>query len=357
MISWVITMELYEREYFVSRLSLNYLEMRDDERDLLIRIIQPDAQIVFEGNRIYQESYEKAFDQEVFVDAEIVDFLIEHELWTSAKEKQLESIPEEMEDVKVRLFENFTHADSRRELRTKLRELQKTIDDLYSVRHFYDHITCHGFATYNKWNHVIEQTTKFPDGSDYDWQKAGLTEVVTYSQSEKLSDTMLRELAKSEPWRTTWLSSRKNGGVAFDTPGHLLTTERKGLILWSNMYDSINESPDCPSEDIVQDDDALDGWLIKQRRDREGVKAKKSIENKMSNEKIANAGEVFLVASTYEEAKKVDSINDPSARSAKRQRDRKLKKEGSLRQSDFSDVKRDLRTQANQNFIQTVRGN
>ena len=83
-----------------------------------------------------------------------------------------------------------------------------------------------------------------------------------------LGESEIRELARSEPWKSIW-SSSKNEGVLFGKRAIELSEEQKHLIMWSTMYDSIGESPDSPSDKIIADDDMLDGWLILQRRERE----------------------------------------------------------------------------------------
>ena len=44
------------------------------------------------------------------------------------------------------------------------------------------------------------------------------------------------------------------------------------------MYDNIQESMDCPTEDVINDDDMLDGWFIVQNRKREKDKKEKDVD-------------------------------------------------------------------------------
>ncbi len=347
-------MEVYERECFISRIALGYIKYIDEYVSLYI--YHPDIDVSYESQEVYKQSYQRAYDKGVSTEDEIVYFLMEHQLWDDEKETILKKLPTDLEDLKVQLFEAAYNDTAKFQIRNQIRGLKKTIGDMSSIRHSYDHITCQGLATYSKWNYVIENSTKTKDGYLYNWKYVTLPHMVGHYQSSLLSDTQLREIAKSEPWRTTWLACRKGGGNVFHKPGCSLTSEQKGLILWSNMYDNIAESQECPDEDVVEDDDMLDGWLILQRRERESTKIKKSVDSKLSNDKISNAGEIYLVAPTIEDAEKIDKMNDPLAKATKSQRDRLIKKLGNVRQSQFSDVKQDLRAQANQSFIQNVKG-
>ena len=37
-----------------------------------------------------------------------------------------------------------------------------------------------------------------------------------------------------------------------------LTYNQKNLMIWSQMYDNIQETLDCPSKEVIEDDDILD---------------------------------------------------------------------------------------------------
>ena len=41
--------------------------------------------------------------------------------------------------------------------------------------------------------------------------------------------------------------------------------DQKNILILSRMYDNVQESLDCPADDIMQDDDMLDGWFIHQK--------------------------------------------------------------------------------------------
>ena len=61
------------------------------------------------------------------------------------------------------------------------------------------------------------------------------------------------------------------------------------------MYDNIQEAAETPSEDVINDDDVLDGWFIVQRKKREVESAQNDFENSTKNERIKGAGEVFCI--------------------------------------------------------------
>ena len=108
-------------------------------------------------------------------------------------------------------------------------------------------------------------------------------------------------------------------------------------MIWSITYDNIQESLDCPGEDIINDDDALDGWFISQRRKREKEKSEK----KWGDDKHINATDVFIM-SDEEEAKDIYSINSNESLGIIRERQAALAQKGSLKYEDVPDLRRDI---------------
>jgi hypothetical protein len=73
-----------------------------------------------------------------------------------------------------------------------------------------------------------------------------------------------------------------------------LSDEQKTLISISNMYDRIYEHPESPGEDVINDDDILDGWMIYQKNKAEKIKKQNNAQDLANKHK--NAKEIFVVA-------------------------------------------------------------
>ena len=109
------------------------------------------------------------------------------------------------------------------------------------------------------------------------------------------------------------------------------------------MYDNIAESPDSPSEDVLEDDDMLDGWLLIQRREREKDKKEKSVESVIGNQKISGADEVFVAAKSQEDIDRINQLNDMQAAIVREQRLSQIKSsDGGVKHQDLDDVKQDI---------------
>jgi hypothetical protein len=173
-----------------------------------------------------------------------------------------------------------------------------------------------------------------------------LEEATSAFIENKISEKDFREIARTDPWRSIW-SCRKTEGSLFGVPTVDLTDEQRSIIIWSTLYDNIYDHPNCPLEEVVKDDDMIDGWLILQRREREKKQGKVQVEDFINNDKIRNSGEVFIVAQTKEDAKKIDSLNDDQAKITRKQRLKYLNEKGHVDESQMPDTKMQLQMQAN----------
>jgi len=118
------------------------------------------------------------------------------------------------------------------------------------------------------------------------------------------------------------------------------------LISWSQLYDNIAEHPECPPDDLINDDDALDGWMINQKREREQKKNQNSIDSSLTD-KVKNSSEIFIVAHSQKERDRIESMNSPEVKAIKRSREKIIQEKGEVSDLDFSDVRRDIQMKKN----------
>ena len=74
------------------------------------------------------------------------------------------------------------------------------------------------------------------------------------------------------------------------------------------MYDNVYESSESPSEEVIDDDDLLDGWFIIQRKKQEKEKLQSEVANMTNNEKITNSEEVYIFTDSAEEAERINDL-------------------------------------------------
>lgn len=349
-------MEGSRREHLVARICAGYLRFKiSPDICLIIKPLTVDQKYI--AQEIYSEAYEKAFEDNILTDEEILEMLKRNGLWASIDDRRLEQIPKDIENKKVELFESYFSSEAREATRGFLRKAEAQLIKTMQKRHVYDSSTCDGYASYYRWNWMIENCTYYENGDEYDWLQASLSDVLSYYQENMLGEQECRELSRTEPWRSIWNSGKKSDSI-FGKPSVVFTAEQNMLITWSSMYDSIAESSECPSDEVIEDDDALDGWLILQRRKREAQMGKSSAEKVIGNEKIANAGEVFIMTGNkQEDMDRISALNDPHVQAAKKSRFKALKDGGKpIEVQNLPDVRQDIKMESHNKMRDTFRG-
>lgn len=151
----------------------------------------------------------------------------------------------------------------------------------------------------------------------------------------------IRAIARSGSWRFRWNGAKSTGDL-FGKSICEFDTEQQSLLYWSQVYDSVYESMDCPSDDIVEDDELLDKWFDDQGRKRK----KKQVEDsgdigkvKMSN-KMRGHGEVFIVANpninpSAPEMEEISGLNSELVRKFKQSEEKRIKEHGTLQETEL----------------------
>jgi hypothetical protein len=334
-------MEAYERDVIVYEMFLGYKEYRVKE-GLTLRVHRPSLQQIYKSQLVYKETYRDALVKNNLTTQESVELLKAEGVWSSEKEKILEQIPKKAEELKIKIFKNFRRNAVREGYRQELRNLEKEFLDLSQEKSQYQYVTCEGLATYARMMWVTENTVTFEDGQPYDWNEVGIVGLMNYFSQKQLSEKEIREIARNEPWKSTWSCSGKNSEELFGVKANELTFEEKNLIGWSRLYDNIQESPECPSEDVINDDDAFDGWLISENRKRDKDKKVKSLDDGLSD-KVKNSDEIFIMADSQEEIEEIYDLNSEQSRFNIAQRQKAIKaaseKGKTAHDLDFMDVR------------------
>ena len=209
--------------------------------------------------------------------------------------------------------------------------------------------TCEGIAQLDKSMFLIE-CCSYVGGEKLDPNSLDLNNLLNKYYSLILKEADSREIARSEPWRSTWGLRETNTINLFSNRDRELSVDQKNLLIWSRMYDNIQESMECPSDKVIEDDDALDGWFIEQRRKNEREKAVGVIEDSIQNDKIKNSQEVIVFADNKTDAKTIHEMNSPSSKVIKKERQEVIKEKGSAVDLDFADQKMRLGNMAHEQF-------
>jgi len=344
-------MKQHEREYFVSRIRLG--EYWFKRKDVKLTILTPTVEDELESNIIYNEAYESSFDEGCMTVDDNLKWMIDNKLWSEEEDAKIKTIREDVEKLKIKIYEERVNTALVKTSKLYLQAANKALDKLFEKKNKYFSKTCEGIATSEK-SYELTRRCTYSNGLRYGFNEYSIDFLTNFFYSQLLSETSIRLLARSEPWRTLWNIYEDDYDKLFLNKDRELSVDQKNMVIWSKMYDNIQESMDCPENEVIEDDDMLDGWFLVQSRKRQQEKKEKGMEDKL-NGKVANSQEVFLMASDKESAKKIDEINSAGSKAVKQRRFAQIRKQGKVNQIDFQDEQLKLKTQAAQGMKNNFR--
>jgi len=321
------------------------------------KIKYPDTNLKYEAEVVAQEEFENNKYASWIKEEEIFDFLKSFGMWTQEHEQFLEDAEKTADDLKVEIYKNFRNPSALKQFRKRLRSHEKTHTRILATKHSFDSFTLEGYCELVKNNHILSRSIYDENNRLFfiDGNNQSLFEMVAVTISKAtLSNAEFREIARSPQWSYYW--NAKKAGDLFGRSIVDWTDEQRLLVALSRMYDIIKEHPESPDEDIMNDDDALDGWSIFEKRKDEKERAKSRAE-KMLPGNLKNSGEIFVMAHNRQEAKDIMSLNDTQSTAIIKERNQLLHKAvgKEIADANLPDVQRDIIINSNEKRMQHFR--
>jgi len=324
--------------------------------DLVLFVYEPSVDLLEESLEVYEDAYKQAYFREVPIKEEILETLVENDLWSPLDDKEADEIEKKVEDLKVEAFKNFYDTGKLRAIKAAIRTLEKKAIKLRTKKLALDHTTCEGVGSFSRSVWLISKSTFFTNNEPYDWSRYTISNIMDQYNSYNITTEQFRRMARTDPWRSMWNVGKKQGAL-FNKPSCELTKDQLSLSSYSTLYDNVYESHKCPNDKIIEDDDCLDGWLIEQRRENEKDRKQQEVDSMIKNPKIANSQEIFVMAKDKKSAQDIYDLNDPMARNTIRARDQQIRSaEGQIKFTDLNDVRQDIATQSHQTAIKSIKG-
>lgn len=305
------------------------------------------------AEQVYEDKLKEAELRGVNSNEKMVSELASIGHWTVNEQAELDTIPKRLENLKVQLYQSYFKYKGRDPIRKQLERMKKQYVKLLNKRDSLKKESAEGIGTLFKNKHLIcsnvtdEHLNPLWKSGEYLKQDAKLIDILVQKYMvNRVDDDDLRELSRTEPWRTLWSVAKAEGSL-FGIPAIMLTAEQKNLVMWSRIYDNVFESPDCPPDEVIEEDDMLDGWLITQSRKRDDER--KSAHSFGGDKKGPAGQEVFLFADSEEDAERIKNMNDPQGQMIMKQKMASLQKAGGrLDETKMPDSQLAMRQQAMQ---------
>lgn len=359
-------MESWERELIAARIisGMTQCKVQDAEgrmRTILIR--QPSRLDIYSAWEHYREILHEATEHGLPTEQDMLMFLYEHDLWDDKRQSLLDKLPKEIEDFKVELFQCSFKEQGLSVIRSALKKAKEKLLTVLSERHARDHETCTGIAVLAKNRYVLARSMFTRSGKQIysgwgflDRCSSLLDNTMIWMSQNRILESHIRELAHTDPWRGIW-AIRKSERSLFGGDIVDLTDDQKNLVAWSNIYDNATQHHEKPSEEVLSDDDRFDGWMIVQKRQREANEHKEAFEKTVTNEKIRNSQEVYVMASNADDIRRIRDMNDPEALAIRNHRFQVLNEKGKMTEMDMPDTRQRYRIAVASKLRATVKGN
>lgn len=311
---------------------------------------------------IAEEVYESLRDKyqgDLLSDDELYDWLIANKYWSFEEDDKLKTFKKNLEEFQVKLFELGFKGREKQITKKAIAHTKSELRKLNEKRHIFDNLSASGCATLEKNKYLVGLSICNDKGTpilnEFDFLTHSfplLDKIIIEINKQTITVEQYRKMARSEPWRQYW-GAKDGVSSIFNCSASELTEEQLNLISWTRLYDSVFQHPKSPPQDVIEDDDCLDGFLIKDRREREKEQGL-TIDDIVKNEKIRGADEVYValasdldVEPTAEESKIIYEMNSPQAKSVIRQRNAYVEKHGTVNQEELPDVKQRLQMAIN----------
>jgi hypothetical protein len=344
-------------EIFYEKLLYRILQGRLRIRlgDLVLYIYEPSKDLIEESFDVYDDAYHKAYFGGVPIKSELMQTLIDNNLWSPLDDREADKLEKEIEELKVDAYKNFYDKRYLNTIKINIARINKSYIKCKTKKMALDHTSCEGVANFSRCLWLISKTTFTQDKNLYDWSEYTLSSVMETYNEEQITSAQFRKIARTDPWRSMWNTGKKQSNL-FGRPSFELTKDQLSLSSFSTLYDNVYESHDCPHDKVIEDDDCLDGWLITQKRESDKNRTQKEVDALTKNSKIANSQEVFVMARNEEAAQEIYNLNNPMARNVIKQRNEQIKNEGNVKFTELADVKQDIAIQSHQQAFSNIKG-
>jgi len=279
----------------------------------------------------------------------VLETLISIGQWSEQQESEINGLHEDIHTLRKGILDFVFNRTKLEQTRSLLRRAENVLISKLNTRHNLLQGSAEAHAEICRQQYLIGRITETEDHvrlwkTEDDFSKCEDQELINelctiFFQKSRIPVVIIRELARSQQWRMYWETAKQTNDL-FDGPVIRWSLNQRELAYWSTIYDSVYNAFERPSKDIIEDDDLLDSWFIRQGEKIEG----KTSGGIKSNINKSGRNEEFVMADR-EGAKRVYNMNDPISRAKIKARQKLLKEQGKIREQDMPDSQNEMKMQ------------
>jgi len=316
-------------------------------KGVIYKLANPSTDTKVAADNLYDRTYQDNLFSQFILKENIDSVLIHTEVITDTHYKDLNLTEKQLEKAKINLYKMFFNKRQNENYRKQIHNLSKLINESYNRKHSLDFLTLEHYCENIKNEYIISQTLS--DNNNYIFKEYPNIE---YNRFNSLAQLIARNvipvddykrIARGDSWRKIYTAENNN---IFSCSASEYTEEQKALLSISRMYDRVYSHPECPDEKIIEDDDALDGWMLHQQAENKRKNKQEGVSKTLG--KAQNADEVFVMAPDRTDTEHLESImelNTPAALRKMDMRTTKLEKGVSIDDTYLPDTQSEIKQQ------------
>jgi len=307
---------------------------------------------------IYENEYNNAIIMDILTEKELMCWLVETGQWSVENNIKIESIKDDIHKITKGLLDFILNNKKLEQARLMLRKAEKTLYKLIDEKNKLMINSAENYSIMQQQRYLISKIVYTLDDkplwqNDFDFENYQDLSLINrlcrlFFEESRIGSKTLRFLARSNYWKMIWTTSKEMN--IFDIPPMQWTDNQRGLVYWSKVYDNISESSDRPSNKIIDDDDLLDSWFIRQSDKMEAQSNKNNINNIINDNNKPGRKETFIVTDNAS-SKDVYSMNDASSRIKIKAKQKILTEKGEIKEQDTPEGKEEIRIQFSKQSI------
>jgi len=298
---------------------------------------------------VYNTECQKALILGLSCEADIIQQLIDLGQWSDKQEAEISGLQDDIYKIRLGLLDFLFDMTKLEKTRSLLRRAEAALVERLSNRQELTQNSAEAHALISQQRYLISRIAEAEDGKPFwetidDFEQCDDIGLITqlcdiFFRKSKMSSKIIRRVARSQPWRVYW-EIAKNTGDLFGNNISLWSPNQRDLVYWSTVYDSVYGAYERPSQDVIDDDDLLDSWFMRQSK-----KTDKTSKANMANGPTKPGRNEQFIMADRDGAKRVYDMNDPGARAKIRARQKVLERCGSVREQDMPDSQQEMREQ------------
>ena len=344
-------MDFLEKQQMIRRICSGKLyttvSFNNISYDVVFR--DPNQDLQLESDWIYNRVYKRLKEEGALTLEESYDILKQDGKWSDELEKEMKTIDADLENLKSHLQRTKFNKTEQAAIKVTIEKGRQRLLELDRTKNQLIRTTSEFIAMQHKRRFLISHITTVPKPELLDVLAFKDTLSVYYFEESGISESQIRKLARSDPWRLYWTTSKDTGTPLFPHPTVEMTDLQYMLVLWTRIYDFAYNSMNRPTDDVIEDDVRFEAWYHAENERIQSEIKRNDLERSLGKTVSDNRPgsiEIFLPADE-EGAKEVYNLNTPESRARVVQRQKALTEKGELPEAKLPDVSRDLKMELN----------